>query len=53
MRNVATDHNMTGVSYSTVRNYIVSLRGTTRSPRRTGSDSLTPAPSARPQEQTR
>jgi hypothetical protein len=43
MRALATDHNMTGISYPTVRTYVASLRGTTRPPRRTASDPPTPA----------
>jgi uncharacterized protein len=34
MRTLATDHGMTGISYSVIRNYVVSLRGTSRQPRR-------------------
>jgi transposase len=30
---LATEHGMTGISYSTVRNYVISLRGTSRRPR--------------------
>lgn len=42
-RTLATDHGMTGISYSVIRNYVVSLRGTSRQPRRTRHDTLAPA----------
>ena len=43
MRTLATDHGMTGISYPVIRNYVVSLRGTSRQSRRTGPDTLAPA----------
>lgn len=43
MRTLVTDHGMTGISYSTVRGYVVSLRGTSRQPRRTRPDTVTSA----------
>jgi uncharacterized protein len=52
MRELAADHNMTGISYPTVRTYVVSIRGTTRPPRRTDSGSLEPAPPPSPSRRT-
>jgi uncharacterized protein len=43
MRTLAADHGMTGISYSVIRNYVVSLRGTSRQPRRHLRDSVVPA----------
>jgi hypothetical protein len=43
MRTLATDYGMTGISYSTVRGYVVSLRGTSRQPRRARHDTVTSA----------
>lgn len=42
-RTLAVDHGMTGISYSVIRNYVVSLRGTSRPPRRRPRDTVTPA----------
>lgn len=42
-RTLATDHGMTGISYSVIRNYVVSLRGTSRQPRRRPRDTVAPA----------
>jgi hypothetical protein len=43
MRTLATDYGMTGISYPVIRNYVVSLRGTSRQPRRARHDTMTPA----------
>lgn len=43
VRTLAADHGMTGISYPVIRNYVVSLRGTSRQPRRTRHDTLAPA----------
>lgn len=42
-RTLAADHGMTGISYSVIRNYVVSLRGTSRQPRRRPRDTVAPA----------
>jgi len=51
MNTLVTDHGMTGISYPTVRGYVVSLRGTSRQPRRarhhTVASALPPAPARR------
>jgi uncharacterized protein len=43
MRTLVTDHGMTGISYSVIRNYVASLRGTSRQPRRRLRDTVAPA----------
>jgi hypothetical protein len=43
MNTLVTEHGMTGISYSTVRGYVVSLRGNSRRPRRAAHDTVTPA----------
>jgi hypothetical protein len=40
---LVADHGMTGISYSVVRGYVVSLRGNSRQPRRAAHDTATPA----------
>lgn len=51
MNTLVTGHGMTGISYSTVRGYVVSLRGTSRQPRRarhhTVASALPPGPARR------
>ena len=42
-RTLAADHGMTGISYSVIRNYVVSLRGISRQPRRRLRDTVDPA----------
>lgn len=42
MRTLAADHGMTGISYSVIRNYVASLRGTSRQPRRHLRDTAAP-----------
>jgi hypothetical protein len=48
MNTLVTGHGMTRISYSTVRGYVVSLRGTSRQPRRarhhTVASALPPTP---------
>jgi hypothetical protein len=52
MHTLVTDHGMTGISYPTVRGYVVSLRGTSRQRRSTAEDTVTslflPDPPRRP-----
>lgn len=43
VRTLVTDHEMTGISYSTVRGYVVSLRGSSRRPRRARRDTVASA----------
>ena len=51
MNTLGTDHGMTGISYPTVRSYVVSLRGSSRRPPRARPDTvasvLPPAPARR------
>jgi hypothetical protein len=51
MSTLATEHGMTGISYSTVRGYVVSLRGNSRRPRaaagNTAASALAPGPARR------
>ena len=47
-----TEHGMTGVSYSTVRGYVVSLRGNSRRRRPAARDTLPPAPPPGPAQRT-
>jgi hypothetical protein len=50
MSTLVTDHGMTGISYSTVRGYVVSLRGNSQQPRRAAGNAVA---SALPQGPTR
>jgi uncharacterized protein len=43
MRTLATEHEMTGISYQMVRSYVVSLRGSSPRPRRAAPDTVAPA----------
>lgn len=43
MHTLVTDHEMTGISYSTVRGYVISLRGISRRPRLASGDTVTTA----------
>lgn len=51
-RTLATDHEMTGISYSVIRSYVVSLRGTSRQPRRRLRDTVAPPAQHAPARKT-